>query len=356
MKQTFKGGKPFKKYKKETKKYKKVKTKKETETKETETKTKTKETKEKTITKQYEIPTTLQGCSKNYKNPRQNYKIGDYLTRGGSKIIYKVLDHNELLYIEIDAYPYKKVREIFEEFCLYVLLEEQNILVKAYDWKYEKDNANYNNYICSFFIEACDLNLFYKKRQCLSSEDYFFFKEINRNNINNLIEKVRDLNVLEMPKEHELFKYCSLLKPNKTYYNVDYKPENICIFSSQDHWDIKLLDVGLEYLHEIKNIDVVKDYSFLLFFSKLIKWCNKYQDKKNIIIKSAKEHNRISKETIQNMLDTLGSYHYRNSQTPINTLDWYLCLKNRFFEEKCKTKKELIQYILTLFNVEDDDA
>ena len=262
-------------------------------------------------------PEALKGCATNYNNPRQNYKIGKYLTKGGSKNIYTIENVKNMLYVEIDAYSLKKVKEIFEEFCLYVILENQKVLVHAYDWKYEKIRSDL--WICSFYIELCDLNLLYKKGWCSSSEESFIISKINENNILHFIDKIRQLNIIKLPKEHELFKYCSYLKPGKTYYNVDYKPENICIFKSQDSWNIKLLDVGLEYLHEVhKNkLQEILDYSFIMFFSKLLKWCV--------------------------------TSKYKNVQTPLSTLHWYLCLENASFKEKCKTNIELRNYIIQLF-------
>ena len=303
------------------------------------------------ISKKSSCPTTFKGCNTNYKNPRKNYKIGDFLTKGGSKYIYKIKNVKNMLYVEIDVYKYKKVKEIFEEFCLYVLLERQNILVNAYDWKYEK--VRHNHWICSFYIELCDLNLVSDKGDCSSSEENMLLKQINETNINQFMDKIRHLNIIELPEEHEVYKYCSFLKPGKTYYNVDYKPENICIFNSGDNsWDIKLLDVGIEYLHEIPKdkIEEILTFSFVIFFSKMLKWCNNFVDKKKIIINAEKKLGYITAKNIDKMIFSLDNHKYKNNQTPINTFFWYLCLENRTFKEKCKTKKELRDYILRLFS------
>ena len=296
-------------------------------------------------------PDALKGCTANYNNPRHNYKIGKYLTKGGSKNIYTIENVKNMLYVEIDAYSLKNVKEMFEEFCLYVILENQKVLVHAYDWKYEKIRSDL--WICSFYIELCDLNLVYKKGWCSSSEENFIISEINQNNILNFIYKIRQLNIIKLPKEHELFKYCSYLKPGKTYYNVDYKPENICIFKSDDSWNIKLLDVGIEYLHEVhKNkLQEILDYSFIMFFSKLLKWCatSKYKKQREIILTATKKLGYISKENIDKMIFVLEKNKYKNIQTPLSTLHWYLCLENESFKEKCKTNIDLRNYIIQLF-------
>lgn len=294
--------------------------------------------------KHYNAPYNYKGCITNYKNPRSYFKLGSLLTRGAFKYIYTIVNIPNMYYVEIDTETLEGVNKLFEEFCVYILLEKQQNIVKAYDWNYNKIRDNL--YICSFFIDKCQLNLLYNKGKC-SSEENFLLKNINEKNIKVFMEKIQYLNKIQLPKKHKIFKYCRFLKPDKQYFNVDYKPENICIFKSGKKWDIKLLDVSIDYLHEIQNIEMVYAYSFILFFSHMLVWCK--SSKNNLIIEEAKKMKYITAKKIDIVLDQ--SYIYKNEYDPLQILFYYLCEKNK---EKCKTNDTLKKYIMQLFKVKSD--
>lgn len=224
---------------------------------------------------------------------QQSILQGISLGQGSYKRVYSVSDQPNYVQVFIVCDSNYILQRQFEEFILYIALQETGKLVKAYNWMYwtmiPPDNGT-PYYVVSYFIDICNgnltdelcgengvlLNILSNSQQLMENSRGL---DESNNTPTGILDYLVNLSIIKIPEDgipDDLKQYCIVLKNGSTYSNADIKSANLCFPASNDMRNIKLLDVGLNFLLEIKTTDELyyKSYAYILLAGIAIMYCN----------------------------------------------------------------------------------